>query len=231
MKRPDYDRNTVWKRYCFHRFSGLFLILIVFSKTLASQESRSFQVWNTNSISGHFNNKDLFSISEKIQYPLAGNASLIKYGEIQYRHRFNPFLSWGSGFRLVRSIDGDFVLNEQRPMVFAIFDKTIDNFKITLLNRMEYRFLDKSAGHFRNVEKLDLISPTIPYTNLGLFCSTEFFTKLNQENLHLIRYYAGIRNTNSKHFDIRLFYAFQKGKILSDWQASDVIGLNFGYIL
>lgn len=209
----------------------LLICTIGYNSQSFSQEMRSFQIWNLNSFSGNLSKKALLVFSEKIHYAISQRELDLIYGEVQFKHRVNSFISYGTGFRVVQKNTLSGWSNESRPMLNVSFQKILKSFKLGLNSRLEYRFIQTEKDHFRNVERLDIDSPSFSSMKLSFFLSGEVFTKLNSENLHLVRYYAGFRAFEYRHFNLRVYYALARGREFKVRHTTDICGVNFALAL
>ena len=66
---------------------------------------------------------------------------------------------------------------------------------------------------------------------MQFYTSEETFIKLNGVGAHLARFYGGISGVQSKHFQLKLYYAFEKYKLIENWGSRDIMGLNLSFIL
>ena len=193
-----------------------------------AQESRNFELWNQNSVTGKIGQKSAIILSEKIHYNSSCSEITLKYGEVSYRRSVEKWFSWSGGLRFTSLRREHGWLNEQRPMVSLSFIPASEKMKINFGSRFEYLMYKNQNSYFRNLEKIEIES--YPFTSLGLslFSMGEVFTRLNRDNFHIFRWYGGLNMfTHLKFMRMRVFYALQYLKNgESVWVPTDVIGLN-----
>jgi hypothetical protein len=191
-----------------------------------SQE-RNFQLWNLNSAEIVLGRNTSLKFSEKVHFTLATNSIDMKFGDAKFQYDFTRWFSMASGCRFLLSRQNYGWLQELRPMIYGILSAEIKNFDIDFSNRISYRFLNKENNHFRHWQKIVIDFPKITKTKMQFYNAFESFCKLNREKIHMFRLYAGLKTIQKEHFEMKVYYAFQKNKVLSSWNTTDIIGINF----
>lgn len=193
-----------------------------------AQENRNFELWNQNSVSGKIGAKSTLVLCEKIHFNTVSSEITLKYGEISYRRSVEKWFSWSGGLRFTALRREYGWLNEQRPMISFSFLPASERLKINFGSRFEYLMYKNQNSYFRNLEKIEVESN--PFTSLGLsvFSMGEVFTRLNRDNFHIFRWYAGMNMfTHLKFIRMKAFYALQYLKNgESVWVPTDVVGIN-----
>jgi hypothetical protein len=116
-------------------------------------------------------------------------------------------------------------------MFYADLSSGMGKFEIDFSNRIEYRFFDKAANHLRHKQKLNLDFPPIPRTALTFYTSFESFYKFNSDGFHILRGYAGLNTIDKEHFDLKIYYVFEKNKNSTNWTSIDILGINMSVAL
>lgn len=216
-------------KLCFGRV--VFVLALFYflpGRSVVAQESRNFELWNQNSVSGKIGEKSAIVLSEKIHYSSTKSEITLKFGEVSYKRSVEKWFSWSSGVRFTALKKENGWLNEQRPMVSLSFFPSAGNLKLNLSSRFEYLMYKNQNSYFRNLEKIEVESQ--PFTSLGLsvFSMGEMFTRLNRDNFHIFRWYGGMNMfTHLKFLRMRVFYALQYLKNNDAlWVPTDVVGLN-----
>ena len=116
-------------------------------------------------------------------------------------------------------------------MLYADLSKELGKFEIDFSNRVEYRFLDKAADHWRHKQKLTLDFPEIPKTMLRFYTAFESFYKFNNDSFHILRGYAGLNTINKEHFGLKIYYVYERNKGVLNWTSIDILGINMNVTL
>lgn len=179
----------------------------------AQSKNEVFYLWNTNSIFKPLSEKTVLAFSFKTHFEAKQKEIDQNYFEGQFRYLLNSNLSVGAGYRLVREKDNENWQYENRYLTYLFYKKKSQNCDIYFTNRLSYRDFGNSNNHFRYYNKLMFILPvTLLSKTLHPFIAEELFVKLNSENVHLGRLFAGIRCWNDKKVKLDLYAAkcFQK---------------------
>lgn len=203
----------------------LTIFLIFFFLNVDGQE-RIFQIWNQNNFDVYLSPGTSIGISEKIHYRPKNNSIDVKFADITLDHKFSNWLKIGGGGRLVWISREYGWLREKRPMFYADFSSGLGKFEIDFSNRIEYRFLDRAEDHWRLKQKLNLDFPRIPQTALQFYTAFESFYKFNSGRFHILRGYAGLNTIQKEHFDLKIYYVFEKNRNAVNWTSIDILGIN-----
>ncbi len=207
----------------------LILLLLLFSSSVYAE--RRSQIWNKNDILIHPWKYFDLNVAEKIQYSPQNNAVEQKYGELFVIHKPLTWFDYGLGYRVSYSnVEIDWV-QENRAMLVAEFKQQYHNFWFKFSNRFEYRNYKVELDHFRYKQQFTVTFPSLASWGMQFYTSEESFTKLNGVGTHLARLYGGISGVHSKHFQLKLYYAFEKYKLIENWNSRDIMGLNLSFIL
>lgn len=189
-------------------------------------QERLFQIWNQNNFDVNLTPKTSIGISEKIHYTPKYNSIDVKFADVTLDHKFSNWFGIGGGGRLLWINKEYGWLQEKRPMLYADLSSGFGKFEIDFSNRIEYRFLDKAKDHWRHKQKINLDFPRIPQTALQFYTSFESFYKFNSDGFHILRSYAGLNTIQKKHFELKIYYVFEKNKNSNDWTSIDILGVN-----
>lgn len=205
-----------------------FLSTILFSFVLINcfSQERTFQFWNQNNFDVNLTPKTSIGVSEKIHYTPRNNSVNVKFADLTLDHKFYKWFEIGGGGRLLWINKEYGWLQEKRPMFYADLSSGLGKFEINFSNRIEYRFLDKASNHWRHRQKLSFDFPRISRTALQFYTAFESFYKLNSEGFHILRAYAGLNTIQKEHFDLNIYYVFEKNKNLLNWASIDILGIN-----
>jgi len=207
-------------------FLGICLIQLV-----VAQEDRKTEIWNQNSVSCNITEKLQLSVTEKMHLNAHDGSIQLKFGDVSLRNKINDWFSAGCGYRLLYIRKPDNWAVEKRPMIWGTLSKEICQLSCSFTNRLEYRFLDQSADHFRHYEKINIDFPPLTPLKLRFYVAEELFTRFNADNFHIVRLYGGLNTVQRKHFRMQLYYVWQKQKnALRHWDTYDIAGVNFNII-
>jgi len=180
------------------------------SASFAGNERR-FQIWNKNEVIIHPWKNILIDLAEKVHYSPQRNAADIKYVELFVLHKPMKWFEYGAGFRVAKANLYPGWLQENR-------------------NRFEYRDFDNDLHHFRYRQEFKIDFPALTTWGMQFYTSEEAFFKLNGIGLHLARFYGGLSVVQIKHFNLKMYYALEKYKLIENWTTTDIVGLNLSVI-
>lgn len=203
----------------------IILIFLSFFSNSSAQE-RAFQLWNQNDFDVTISQKTSIGISEKIHYTPKFNRIDVKFADITLDHKFSNWFEIGGGGRLLWINKEYGWLHEKRPMLYADLSYGLGKFEIDFSNRIEYRFFDKAEDHWRHKQKLNLDFPKIPKTALQFYTAFESFYKFTADGFHILRGYAGLNTIQNEHFELKVYYVFEKNKNAINWTTIDILGIN-----
>jgi hypothetical protein len=206
----------------------IFFLNIFFLSGFAQME-RKFQIWNKNEITFQPWKNISIDFAEKIHYAPRQNTIELKYAELFLTHEPKKWLEYGAGFRIAQSFLYPGWLQENRSMFFADFSNRIHLFSLKFSNRMEFRSYPIGISYFRYKQSFTVTSPPISPMDVKLYTSEESFFKLNGIGVHLARIYAGLSALNKEHYHLKIYYAFEKSKLLETWYTTDIVGCNMGF--
>lgn len=192
----------------------LILIFILLAGSLNAQSRKDiFYLWNTNSFYKPVGEKIMVAFSFKTHYEAKQNEVDQNYLESHIRYRLNTHFSVGAGYRLVREKENESWQFENRYLLYLFYNRKIQYINFNFTNRLAFRDFGNSDNHFRYYHKLMLFVPVSLFKKVvHPFVAEELFVKLNNENLHLGRFFVGIRCWNNKKVKLYLYVAkcFQK---------------------
>lgn len=171
--------------------------------------------------------KSSLKFSEKMHFTPATGSIDLKFGDARFYYDFTQWFAMAGGCRFLWSRQDYGWLQETRPMIYGILSTEINNFDLDFSNRISYRMLNKENNHFRYWQKIVIDFPEISEPRMQFYTAFESFCKLNRENIHMFRLYAGLKTIQKEHFEMKVYYAYQKNKNFSSWKTTDVIGINF----
>jgi hypothetical protein len=207
-----------------------FITVILLLLGLCTSAQRKFEIWNKNQLTTLLNEQVSFIVAEKIHVVPSDSRLEVAYGEAYVGHQVKRWLEYGIGFRVAKSQPlRDTWISENRTIVFADLTKPVENYEISLSNRMEYRSFKELDNYFRYRQALKLQFPELVPWGMRFYVSEEAFVKLNNGGFHLLRFYGGIDAFTGKNFKLAAYYALQERKLLRDWIASDIIGINLTF--
>lgn len=201
-------------------FFSLFLFFYV------PAQERTFQLWNLNNIEVKLTDKTKVGVAEKIHFtPQSGSIDL-KLGDIAVKRIVNSWFETGLAGRilLIRREDG--WLQENRPMVFGNFSGNLGKLKLDFSNRIEYRMYKTLNDHFRYREMLSAELYPFVAQWFSVYVAEEGFVRIDNENFHLARIYAGTKMFCCNAFEMKLYYVLEKNKKADVWHTSDIVGMN-----
>jgi len=208
-------------------FAIIFCFLV--SASFAGNERR-FQIWNKNEVIIHPWKNILIDLAEKVHYSPQRNAADIKYVELFVLHKPMKWFEYGAGFRVAKANLYPGWLQENRAMLNANFSKNYNQFNFKFSNRFEYRDFDNDLHHFRYRQEFKIDFPALTTWGMQFYTSEEAFFKLNGIGLHLARFYGGLSVVQIKHFNLKMYYALEKYKLIENWTTTDIVGLNLSVI-
>jgi len=200
------------------------------SGSFAQNERRS-QIWNKNEVIIQPWKNISIDVAEKIHYSPEHNAANVKYAEIYISHELLKWFEYGAGFRVSKSNLYPGWIQENRTMFIGNFTKQYNLFIFKYSNRFEYRSFENNLNHFRYRQEFRVDFPSLTTWGMKFYTSEESFYKLNGIGLHLARLYGGISVVQSVHFNLKMYYALEKYKLIENWGTTDIIGLNTSFIL
>ena len=111
-------------------------------------------------------------------------------------------------------------------MLILNFIKNYKNFNFKFSNRFEHRAYKADIDHFRYKQQFTLSFPALTSWGMQFYTAEESFYKLNGVGTHLARLYGGLSGINKEHFQLKIYYALEKYKIIESWATTDIMGLN-----
>lgn len=210
----------------------LFILIYCFiAVTAFGQTERRFLIWNKNEVIIQPWKNISVDVAENLHYSPKQNVLNQKYAELVVFHQPKNWFEYGAGFRVAKANTYPGWLQENRTMLLANFSKHYKQFDFKYSNRFEYRSFENNLHHFRYRQEFKVEFPAITNWGMKFYTSEESFTKMNEIGFHLIRFYEGLSIVQQPHFKLKLYYAFEKYKLLDNWGSSDIIGLNMGFLL
>jgi len=215
------------------QFLFILIVGVLFSISSVAQIERRTQIWNRNEIIVKPWKKFSINFSEKIQYNTRSNTLDSKYGDLFLYHKPLEWLDYGAGFRVSSSNTNSELgwLQENRTMVVLDFNKRFNDYKLKFSNRIEYRSFKSDLDHFRYKQSLTATFPSITSWGMAFYTSEETFHKLNGVGMHLIRWTGGVNGIQKDHFQLKIYYAYEKYKLIESWNASDILGINLSLLI
>lgn len=205
-----------------------FFILFILSTFQVFGQKRELEIWNKNQVQVKPFQNIFIDVAEKVQYSIEGDLLKVKYAEINVGHSPLKWLKYGLGYRLVDYNQGSGIwLKENRLIMFSNLNQKVQEFTFTFANRLEYRSFLKAENHFRHRQSFCIYFPSIVNWGMTFYLSEETFLKFNADDMHLARFYSGLRAVKTKRLDVNLYYALQKVKSTGEWHSGDVLGLDF----
>lgn len=199
--------------------------------TAFGQTARRFLLWNKNEVIIQPWKNISVDIAENVHYLPKQNAVNLKYAELILSHQTKKWFEYGAGFRVVKINTYPGWMQENRTMLIANFTKKYKQLGLKYSNRFEYRSIENDLQHFRYRQEFRIDFPELTSWGLKFYTSEEAFVKMNDIGFHLIRFYEGVSVVQKQHFKLKLYYAFEKYKLLESWSSSDIIGLNMSFHL
>ena len=93
---------------------------------------------------------------------------------------------------------------------------------------MEYRFFKVRDDELRNVQRLDVITPSVSSMKISMFVSEESFVLPDKVTMEVARLYAGFNAFDTHKLKFKIYYAYQLRKSGAKWDPLDILGLNIG---
>ncbi len=212
----------------------LFVLLLFFSTVWAFAQDNEPETyfWNTTSLSGSIHERYKFVFGQKIHYNLNNNKLEYSHFDMACYKQISSHITLGAGFRNTYSKKSYGWQNELRYMAYGIYSGQLNEIKTQITNRLEYRTFDIGKSHYRYYNKLNVEFPlSVSAHNLKPYLTEELFIKLNDENLHLVRWYAGFYLLDTKHVQSDLFYCYNIQKSWPRWTRANVVGLNLRFVI
>jgi len=211
-------------------FKWLTILLLIVSSFRLQGQNRELEIWNKNQVQVKPFTSFVLDVAEKVQYSTGADLLKVKYAELNVGHTPVKWLKYGLGYRLVDYNLGHGVwLTENRPMLFANLNEKVHDFAFSFSNRLEYRTFLKADNHFRHRQSFSIYFPSLAQWGMTFYVSEETFLKFTKDDLHLARFYSGLNAVKTKRFDMNLYYALQKNKLIGEWHSGDVLGLDLHF--
>ncbi len=207
------------------------LIYCLIAGTAFGQTERKFLLWNKNEVIIQPWKNISVNVAENVHYLPKQNAVNQKYAELVMSHQPGKWFEYGAGFRVVKANTYPGWIQENRTMLIANILKQYNRFCLKYSNRFEYRSIENDLHHFRYRQEFRIDFPELTNWGMKFYTSEESFIKINEIGFHLIRFYEGLSIVQQQHFKLKIYYAFEKSKLLESWSSSDIIGLNMGFQL
>ncbi len=212
-------------KFCF------ILIYCLFAFTTFGQTERRFLLWNKNEVIIQPWKNISVDVAENIHFSPKQNALKQKYAELVLSHQPGKWFEYGAGFRVAKANTYPGWIQENRTMLIANFTKQYKQFDFKYSIRFEYRSFENDLHHFRYRQEFRVDFPALTNWGMKFYTSEETFFKLNEVGFHLVRFYEGLSIVQQQHFKLKIYYAFEKYKLLESWGSSDIVGLNMGFML
>ena len=215
------------------RFLLILIIGVLFSLSSVAQTERRTQIWNRNEVIVQPWKRFTINVSEKIQYNANRNILDSKYGDLFLYHKPLEWLDYGAGFRVAYANTNTELgwLQENRTMVVLDFTKRCNDYKLKFSNRIEYRSFKSDFDHFRYKQSLTATFPSLTSWGMAFYTSEESYHKLNGIGMHLFRLTGGVNGIQKDHFQLKIYYAYEKYKLIENWNTSDILGLNLSFMI
>lgn len=209
----------------------LIFILFGFVFNSFAQSERAFQIWNKNEVIIRPWKEITIEVAEKVHYSPQHEAADVKYAEMYLSHKPLNWFKYGAGFRISKLNTYPGWTQENRPMIFADFIKSYNQFNFRYSNRMEYRMFERDIDHFRYRQEFLIEFPSLTDWGMRFYSSEESFIKLNSAGLHLARFYGGLSVVQKEHFKMKMFYAMEKLELIENWRTTDIVGINLSFVI
>lgn len=213
------------------RLAHIALVVFLFQHTLVAQTERRFQFWNKNEVEIQPWKSVVISVNEKVHYTPKQHTVDLKYSELFLIHNPLKWLDYGAGFRVSYSNLFAGWLQENRTMAVIDFKTKSNPIGLKFSNRFEYRNYKIDLDHFRYKQQVTATFPSLTEWGMQFFMYEETYHKLNSTGFHLFRLSGGINGIQKKHFRLKMYYAFEKYKLLKNWNTTDIVGANLSFIL
>lgn len=205
------------------------ILLLFFHISSQAQSDRDFILWNTTSLQAPLSEPYYFKVSTKTQYLPDINSRKETYVDFAVYRKMSNWLQLGVAIRGAQHLKNDKKIYEYRPQFISKigFGSKVQ-YKTT--NRIGYRSFSNEDHYFRYYHNFFIHFPSVgkfPKPYIG----EEVFIKMNADNVHLLRAYAGLHLINRKHFKLDTFYALQHSKSGSTWYNANIVGLNLSFVL
>jgi len=195
---------------------------------LDAQEVRGFYLWNNTSALVPFNHLYDLKFSTKTQYNVNGQMRDMTYLDFAIYRKMNDWFRLGVAFRGSQLVKESGDIYEYRPQLVSIITLNPSEVKWQTTNRLEHRSFSRGSSHFRYYHNIYAHFPSFPHFPKP-YLGEEIFTKLNDENIHIVRAHGGLHLIEHERFRIDFYYAWQKSRSGGEWFASDVLGLNLTF--
>lgn len=208
------------------------LIFILSIAVIASfaQPQRGFQIWNKNEIKVQAVKNVFIDGAVKVHYSPERSAADMKYAELFLFHNPKKWFEYGGGFRVAEANLYPGWFQENRTMLIASFVGDYRKISFSFSNRFEYRSFENHFFHFRYKQDFKIKFPQLASWGMRFYLAEESFYKLNEIGLHLARFYGGLSAIQQEHFNLKMYYALEKYKLIEFWKTSDIVGLNMSFI-
>ena len=171
----------------------------------------------------------MFASAQKTHYRQTDHFREMTYIDIKALHQFNEWLKLGLAFRVAQMPVGSGDEYEYRPQLVSTFSRRWKSFKFSSTLRLEQRWFKYGGGHQRLYHNLFANFPSITQRFFKPIIGEELFFKLNGDNLHLARAYAGMDVYTAPHWAVELFYVWQSSKKASYREKSDILAFNLKF--
>lgn len=208
----------------------IFLFTALLCSQSQAQEERRFQVWNKNSVILHPWKIVELELTQKFHYSPKNQGMDLRYSEMFIGYKQKNWLKYGLGYRISQANAYPGWIQENRSMLYIDLIKNTTAIQAKFTSRFEYRDYNSASNHFRYRQALALQSARFTPLHLRIFMIEESFHKLNGVGTHLARLHSGISTSVEHHFQIKLYYILEKYK-LTEWNTTDIAGINFSYVL
>ena len=148
------------------------------------------------------------------------------FGDVAGEFDVTRWLEVGAAGRMMGTRKGATWYIEQRPMVYGTLSAYLGKLEFDFFNRFEYRILKDADDQMRHRQKVTLEMPPFNFSWLTLFASEEGFYIFGNERFNKLRLSAGSKVVYKKNFEMKIYYMFERKKILPVWANSDILGFN-----
>ncbi len=201
-------------------------VIFLFFYCSFAQTERRFQIWNKNEFVIQPWNKFAIDVAQKIHYSPKNNNTDLLFGEMFLFHKPVDWINYGAGYRVAYANIFSYRIQENRTMLIVNFKKDFNNYNFKFSNRFEHRAYKTDINHFRYKQQLTLTFPALTSWGMQFYASEESFYKFNGIGTHLARFYGGLSGIQKEHFQLKIYYALEKYKIIESWATTDIMGLN-----
>ena len=201
-------------------------MMLLLTKACFAFEDGDFQYWSTASLAYKIRKNWKIKVEEELRF--GDSVSDFYYEHTDAGITYSGIAEWidlGMNYRLVfEEKKGDWKY-ENRPHGNVTLKYTLEGFKLSDRNRLEYRDKEDSKDGWRYRNKFTVKYPiTVEKFEFSPYVADEIFMDFIEEKLNRNRLYAGIDFKILKNLKVDVFYLWQISEKDGNWKSYNVVG-------